>query len=98
MADRLEIRIGGGGHYRIYDAGRPITGKYSQFALAEARLLNIRQQRERDRKSKVRPCLTCGQTFKSEGAHNRMCDGCRSRARSGMADLPVSAPREGRPL
>ena len=27
---------------------------------------------------KVRPCLCCGMTFVSEGAHNRMCDRCRT--------------------
>lgn len=24
-----------------------------------------------------RECMTCGQTFDSEGAHNRQCDACR---------------------
>jgi hypothetical protein len=27
--------------------------------------------------SKVRPCLTCGAPFPSEGPHNRMCGPCR---------------------
>lgn len=26
-----------------------------------------------------RPCMTCGNTFASEGIHNRMCDGCKQR-------------------
>ena len=28
-------------------------------------------------KCKQRPCLTCGNDFESEGAHNRMCPKCR---------------------
>lgn len=34
------------------------------------------------RKSLVKPrnCISCGQKFQSEGAHNRMCDGCRGEA------------------
>jgi len=26
---------------------------------------------------RIRPCLTCDEPFKSEGAHNRMCVNCR---------------------
>ena len=26
---------------------------------------------------KTRPCLCCGATFESEGAHNRLCERCR---------------------
>lgn len=28
-----------------------------------------------------RPCLRCGQPFASDGAHHRLCDGCRQTVR-----------------
>lgn len=34
-----------------------------------------------NRQPKQRTCLTCGAAFLSEGAHNRMCGGCRASAR-----------------
>lgn len=36
-------------------------------------------QKAEDAKSKrgPRPCMCCGDTFRSEGKHNRMCDKCR---------------------
>lgn len=27
--------------------------------------------------TRMRPCMTCGTTFESQGAHNRMCNFCR---------------------
>ena len=37
---------------------------------------------------KKRPCITCARPFWSAGAHNRMCDPCRSRANSDwMSDI-----------
>lgn len=29
-------------------------------------------------KTSVRPCMTCGKDFVSEGIHNRVCGGCKS--------------------
>jgi hypothetical protein len=29
---------------------------------------------------KKRPCMSCGKEFLSEGSHNRLCDGCRTRS------------------
>ena len=29
-----------------------------------------------------RACMCCGKTFLSEGAHNRLCGGCRNRSAS----------------
>jgi tRNA(Ile2) C34 agmatinyltransferase TiaS len=31
----------------------------------------------RGRRSEPRRCLMCGETFKSEGAHNRICPKCK---------------------
>jgi DNA-binding MarR family transcriptional regulator len=29
---------------------------------------------------KIRPCMTCGNEFLSEGAHHRMCNACRTKS------------------
>lgn len=34
-----------------------------------------------NRQARQRPCITCGTSFLSEGAHNRMCKACRNAAR-----------------
>ena len=37
------------------------------------------------RREQTRPCITCGEEFTSQGAHNRMCDPCRAAARNDSA-------------
>ena len=37
-----------------------------------------RKSTARLQKKKARPCITCRESFYSEGAHNRMCDKCRT--------------------
>lgn len=34
-----------------------------------------------------RPCLCCGARFHSKGIHNRLCDGCKSRANALGRDM-----------
>lgn len=41
---------------------------------------NSRDRIARQARHIRRPCITCGQPFQSEGAHNRMCPICRARA------------------
>ncbi len=48
------------------------SGVWSTRALADAVATILRQP-----KRKSRPCMTCRQTFESEGPHNRMCAPCR---------------------
>ena len=33
--------------------------------------------KERKLRLRKRPCLCCGDTFNSEGPHNRLCNACR---------------------
>ena len=40
------------------------------------------------RPTRTRPCMRCGRSFQSEGAHNRLCDPCRDGA-AGMAPLAL---------
>lgn len=39
----------------------------------------------------ARPCLHCKKTFKSQGAHNRYCDGCRYKLGRRVSDWTVAA-------
>ena len=54
---------------------------------SRARELRDRLQTAADRKAKrgERPCLCCGQSFLSEGPHNRMCSSCRLRGDDTMS-------------
>jgi tRNA(Ile2) C34 agmatinyltransferase TiaS len=53
-------------------------------------------QARRDAHKTQRPCLCCGQGFKSEGAHNRMCDDCRRRAQAMDTPFNVAPIRRHR--
>lgn len=44
----------------------------------ESLLLRLEKQ-DRQAKLLVRRCLCCGASFRSEGAHNRLCCRCRTR-------------------
>ena len=45
--------------------------------LSAAPAADIRATGVRSPSPRRRPCLTCGQAFRSAGPHNRMCDACR---------------------
>ncbi len=55
--------------------GETVLGPLSSQFHADS----ARERLERKAKQKRRKCLTCEKSFMSEGPHNRMCDGCRSR-------------------
>lgn len=66
--------IGSGVSYMVAGPdGTKVGGPYYNHDQAE----NAREEFERRAKIKERPCMTCGDLFMSEGAHNRMCDPCR---------------------
>ncbi len=65
---------------------RPYGGRFALFDLAGKRVSGMMDgqmaELQRDKRAargrvRVRPCLTCGTDFESEGAHNRMCAECR---------------------
>lgn len=66
--------IGSGVSYAVMGAGVEVGGPYYNFDQAQSALDGF------VRKSgiKERRCLTCDELFMSEGAHNRMCDRCRT--------------------
>jgi hypothetical protein len=83
MARRHQFRIRMIGHqYHVCDLdGAKIGGGYDHQYQAE----DARDRMERRGRAIVRPCITCGADFRSEGPHNRMCGSCSS----GAARLPA---------
>lgn len=53
-----------------------VAGPFHSREMAEM-AIDVIERRGRQR---ARPCLSCGQTFMSEGPHNRMCESCKTAA------------------
>lgn len=71
----LDIR-GCGQGWAVFDGDAQLTRTYScSYSAAGAATRLERQSREQ-----ARACLTCGETFVSEGPHNRLCSRCRHRS------------------
>lgn len=58
--------------------GLPSSAVHKQLASEQARRKGTTE----------RACMCCGKTFLSEGAHNRLCGGCRNRS-AGPYDTPA---------
>ena len=67
-------------YFVVVDSIR-VGGPFQSHPLA----LDARDRLERLSKMKEHACMTCGKVFMSEGAHNRMCDPCRSYHREVVA-------------
>ena len=69
--------VPGAGYYVFDPEGRRVSGPYG----CQANALTSRDCRQHDLDMKAlrkhRPCITCQDTFLSDGPHNRMCGGCR---------------------
>lgn len=65
--------IGSGTSWSVTLGGEIVAGPYSTFHAADLGAASL----DRKAKTKVRACLRCGDNFRSEGAHNRMCPYCR---------------------
>lgn len=70
----MEIR-GSGHSWAIYHQGRKVQDLFGGMSQVEARAHNLEKAAK---PRKTRACLTCRQSFESEGPHNRMCDDCRN--------------------
>lgn len=67
-----------GYYWVVEDAdGTRCSGEYTDPALAEMRRASLQDAADRQARSRQRACLCCGNIFRSEGAHNRLCDTCR---------------------
>ena len=77
-------------YWAIFNAqGERVSGFHTDRSTAEdacARLIKAASKQ-------LRSCLCCGRNFQSEGAHNRLCDGCRRR--TDEMGSPVALPNRG---
>jgi hypothetical protein len=77
-----------GGCYDVVAPDGAIWGTYPSAAQASA-ICGTRMATEaRKARLVTRPCLCCGASFESEGAHNRMCTLCRRKG----SDLDPQRP------
>lgn len=82
------------GYVVVDPAGKVVAGSQTPFRI-EAQRAATESQRAADKKAKrgPRPCLCCGESFASEGIHNRLCDKCRRRDAALSDDVRPSLPR-----
>ncbi|MFN6055916.1 MAG: hypothetical protein ACK47C_07770 [Paracoccaceae bacterium] len=66
--------IGKGLSNWIARGGKPVAGPYTSHQNA---LTALRGVEARQKPVLIRPCLRCGNHFKSTGRGNRLCDGCK---------------------
>jgi len=71
----------------VFDGVKARSQPYQNAYCAE----QAAERLERERKSSCRPCLTCGELFRSEGRHNRMCRQCRRRSADDPAPIGVQS-------
>ena len=64
--------------WAVFEKGERVSAELSSRYLAESALERILKDR-RAARHRIRPCLCCGQRFRSEGPHNRLCAHCRAR-------------------
>ena len=77
----MSLSVGRYGYgYAVFEGGRPITGALNSVPNAEYRRDQIKAQREKADRSRMRKCLCCPKEFLSEGPHHRMCNSCRQRS------------------
>lgn len=76
---RVEYKQGSDGKVsRIVDAdGAPLNDWIASNGAMRARVFYLENEIQRLRRARPRDCMACGETFESDGPHNRMCDPCR---------------------
>ncbi|MDJ0631081.1 MAG: hypothetical protein QNJ44_22680 [Rhodobacter sp.] len=67
------------GTYAIFHGDEQIGKSCAPLDYMLDRAWALNRKAERARRPKNRACLTCGETFLSEGPHNRMCKSCRAK-------------------
>lgn len=63
-----------GSGWIVHKDGKKVYGAVWDKYRAE----NARDRIEREARRKRRPCITCGDIFRSDGPGNRMCGKCRA--------------------
>ena len=77
---RVRVENSHGPDYEVLGLAYP-SPLFKTRAAAEAWMATAVAKLPATRQPRQRACLTCGAAFLSEGAHNRMCGGCRASAR-----------------
>ncbi len=79
MTSRYEIRSLNGRGFAVFRGRKCVSTPSYSMEMAQQKLSVLEAQDKRAGR-KIRPCITCGETFPSEGPANRMCDKCRANA------------------
>jgi len=66
--------------WAVFEGNERASAELSSRLLAENAQERVLKDRRAAQRACVRPCMTCGQRFRSEGPHNRLCSGCNARA------------------
>lgn len=82
------------GYGIVSPSGKLLTARYGSKTQAETRIDALENEARREG-HKRRPCITCGASFLSEGAHNRMCNGCRSHSAESLYEIGHRRARIG---
>lgn len=76
-------------------SGAALAGPFRMRNAAECLRRKLQLDANRTQTAGPRLCITCGDTFESEGNHNRMCTPCRhhSEAFPGSASVAAKGAR-----
>lgn len=85
---RFTVR-GCGRSFSVFCDNTEIAGPFVSRNHALERL----EKEKRRTRQKSRHCITCGQSFLSDGPGNRMCDKCRECPSASVWDLPAQLAR-----
>ena len=79
-APHYEVNGSGQGWIIADHLGQPVNGKvYRCQHIAATRAHNLENIARFAAINRIRDCLCCGVSFKSQGPHNRLCNPCRQR-------------------
>lgn len=82
---KFKVQYARGAYHVLSPEGDVVSGPFTDHN--KAQMACDSRQKAVDSKSKKGPrsCLCCGETFASEGVHNRLCTGCRGYAHDTQA-------------
>ncbi len=85
--------VTGRGYFVFDPDALPVAGPFNEKANALTNMEKRQAAADAVTRRGPRACMRCGQTFASEGIHNRMCNPCRA---AGLDMVPCSFPARRR--
>lgn len=79
------FRVTGQGYVVLDPSRMRVSGFYPDTGSAQTRCDTLNAELDRKKRRGPRSCMCCGQSFLSEGVHNRLCDSCRRRDSSTLS-------------